>query len=161
MSNLKPCPAGAENRVSQERFSKIKEPFCLQKNKKMPVPIGFFFFSTWKAHSFREHFSLASAKINIVREKISKSTYGKPKVSEKKRYHFRKKSISIREKKMHAWKPKSGREKSCGNIWMYLFLQMVYDFVTIFFSRRFFHYWSEFLCVKIKTFLWKKSFLWA
>ena len=46
LSLVAAAPAGAENRVSEERFGKIKEPFCLQNNKKVPVPISVFFFST-------------------------------------------------------------------------------------------------------------------
>ena len=92
---------------------------------------------TWKTQSARENFE----KISYV----------------KIRFLYVKK-----KQKLHAWKPKSGREKSGESRWMYLFLQTFFNFVTIFFGiHRFLYYWSEILCVKIKTFAWKNSFLLA
>ena len=98
--------------------------------------------------------------------KISKSTREKPKVPVKilKKFLTWKSDFYtwIKKQKLHAWKPKSGREKSGESRWMYLFLQTFFNFVTIFFGiHRFLYYWSEILCVKIKTFAWKNSFLLA
>lgn len=49
--------------------------------------------------------------------------------------------IFTREKKMHAWKPKSCREKSGKSRWMYVFLKTFFNFLTICFGvQRFLYY---------------------
>ena len=124
------------------------------------------FFPPWKSHFLPWKFlQLLPWKIQSVREKKSKSTREKPKVPVKilKKSYVKIWFLYVKKKqKLHAWKPKSGREKSGKSLWMYLFLQTFFNFVTILFGiHRLLYYWFEVLCVKIKTFAWKNSFLLA
>ena len=125
-----------------------------------------FFFPRENRPSFRENFcSCFREKSKVCVNKIQKVHVKNPKCPWKfwKNFFREIRFLDLKKKqKLHSWKPKSGREKSGKSLWMYLFLQTFFNFVTILFGiHRLLYYWFEVLCVKIKTFAWKNSFLLA
>ena len=127
-------------------------------SEKKRLYLWVFFFSTWKAQSFPWKF-FQFAKIEVLREKISKSTREKAKVS----VIIKKKNTIVKIRFLYV-KKKWMREnqkvavKNLGKIIKCTFFVDVFRFCDIFFIRRFLYYWSKFLCVKYKCFHEKSNF---